>query len=63
VGAHLVGRSLWEYATASVGMLLTAILVVLIFLISGMILHEFRDIRDVEREEIQSHKNDETKMK
>jgi len=62
VGAHLVGRSLWEYATANIGMLLTAILGVFIFLTAGVILHEFRDVREVERRERQRHKNDETKI-
>lgn len=51
VGAHLVGRSLWEYTAVVYGNLMTAVIGVVIFIISGIILHEFRDVRDVEARE------------
>ncbi len=59
IGAHLVGRSLWEVAAEATGLFVTALFGILIFLISGMILHEFRDIRDVEKRDRDS---DESRM-
>ncbi len=51
VGAHLAGRSLWEAIALEYGLLITGAIGVIIFLVSGLVLHEFRDVRDIEERE------------
>ena len=42
VGAILVGRSLWEYGTMYIGLPLTLLGGFMVFIISGLILKQFR---------------------
>lgn len=41
VGGLLVGRSLWEYGIEYIGLNYTALSGILVFIISGLILHKF----------------------
>jgi hypothetical protein len=41
VGGVLVGRSIWEYGVHYLGLEYTAIIGMIIFIISGLILHKF----------------------
>ena len=44
VGGILIGRSLWEYTNNNYGLGITFLLGFIIFTLSGIILHEFKDV-------------------
>jgi len=43
VGGLIVGRSIWEYLNTAFGLNITIVIGILIFILSGIVLHEFRE--------------------
>ncbi len=43
VGGLVVGRSVWEYLSINFGLPITILIGILIFILSGIILHEFHE--------------------
>ncbi len=56
VGGIMVGRSAWEYSMQYLGLPLTIIVGLVIFVFSGLSLHEFREMSD--KESIKHHEDD-----
>ena len=52
VGGILVGRSVWEYSMQYLGLPLTIVVGLVVFVFSGLSLHEFHDSSDRKNDDL-----------